>query len=35
MYYTPTLTSLAPYVKGATFGQYKEFLAYTFAWLDK
>jgi len=35
MYYTPALTSLAPYIKGATFGKYQEFLAYTFAWLDK
>jgi peptide/nickel transport system substrate-binding protein len=33
MYYVPTLTSVSPKLKGATFGQYKEFLAYSFAYL--
>jgi ABC-type transport system substrate-binding protein len=35
MYYVPTLTCLSPDVNGATYGQYKEWLAYTFAWLDR
>ena len=35
MYYVPGLTSIAPYLKGYTLGQYSEFQAYTFAWLDK
>jgi ABC-type transport system substrate-binding protein len=34
MYYTPMLTSISPLVKGHTYGQYTEFYAYTFAWLD-
>jgi len=35
MYYSPSLTSLAPRVKGYTAGQYKEFQPYTFAWLNE
>lgn len=35
MYYNPSLTSKSPVLKGDTIGQYKEFYAYTFAWLDK
>jgi peptide/nickel transport system substrate-binding protein len=33
MYYTPGLTSISPKVKGHTVGMYKEFLAWTFAYL--
>ncbi len=35
IYYTPGLTSKSPVLKGDTVGQYKEFYAYTFAWLEK
>jgi len=35
MYYSPALTSVSPILKGSTVGQYKEFFAQTFAWLDK
>ncbi len=35
MYYTPGLTSISPVVKGHTVGQYTEFYAYTFAWLEE
>jgi ABC-type transport system substrate-binding protein len=35
LYYVPTLSSISPVVKGHTVGQYKEFYAYTFAWLDQ
>jgi peptide/nickel transport system substrate-binding protein len=35
MYYVPGLTSKTPFLKGDTVGQYKEFYAYTFAWLEK
>ena len=34
MYYSPALTSLSPKLKGYTGGQYIEFQAWTFAWLD-
>jgi peptide/nickel transport system substrate-binding protein len=34
MYYTPTLTSKSPILKGDTVGQYIEFYVNTFAWLD-
>ena len=34
MYYTPGLTSNSPVLKGTTVGQYVEFYANTFAWLD-
>jgi peptide/nickel transport system substrate-binding protein len=34
MYYVPGLTSNSPILKGTTVGQYKEFYANTFAWLD-
>ena len=35
LYWSPTLTSVAPYVKGVTMGKYTEFWPYTFAYLDK
>jgi ABC-type transport system substrate-binding protein len=35
MYYTPGLSSISPLVKGHTVGKFKEFYAYTFAWLDE
>ena len=35
MYYNPGLTSKSPKLKGDTIGQYKEFYAYAFAWLEK
>ncbi len=35
LYYTPTLSSISPIVKGHTTGQYTEFYVYTFAWLDE
>lgn len=35
MYYTPTLSSISPFVKGNTTGQFKEFYVFTFAWLDE
>ncbi|MFA5309183.1 MAG: ABC transporter substrate-binding protein [Dehalococcoidales bacterium] len=35
MYYTPGISTVAPYLKGHTIGKYTEFFAYTFAWLDK
>ena len=35
MYYNPALVSTSPKVKGMTTGQYKEFLAFTFAYLEK
>ena len=35
LYYTPGLSSISPLVKGHTIGEYKEFYAYTFAWLDE
>jgi len=34
MYYNPGLTSKSPILKGDTIGQYKEFYAYAFAWLN-
>jgi peptide/nickel transport system substrate-binding protein len=34
MYYIPGLTSKSPVLQGDTVGQYKEFYAYTFAWLN-
>jgi peptide/nickel transport system substrate-binding protein len=35
LYYTPSLTSVSPVVKGHTVGEYTEFYAYTFAWLEE
>ena len=35
LYYTTGLSSISPFVKGHTVGMYKEFYAYTFAWLDE
>ncbi len=35
LYYTPSLVSVSPVVKGHTVGMYTEFYAYTFAWLDE
>jgi ABC-type transport system substrate-binding protein len=35
LYYTPSLTSISPLVKGHTVGMYTEFYAYTFAWLEE
>jgi len=34
MYWTPTLWSVSPVVKGHTLGEYSEAFVYTFAWLD-
>jgi peptide/nickel transport system substrate-binding protein len=34
MYYTPSLVCFAPRIQGGSYGQYKEFLWYTFAWLE-
>jgi len=34
-YYVPSLSSISPLVKGHTVGEYTEFYAYTFAWLDE
>ncbi len=34
LYYTPSLISISPRIKGGSFGQYKEFLWDTFAWLE-
>ncbi len=35
LYYVGSFTSTSPILKGYTVGQYKEFYAYTFAWLDE
>ena len=35
LYYTPGLSSISPKVKGHTVGLYKEFLAWTFAWMEE
>jgi len=34
MYYNPILTSKSPLLKGDTIGQFSEFYAYAFAWLN-
>lgn len=34
LYYVPSLVSIAPRVKGGSYGKYTEFLWYTFAWLE-
>ncbi len=34
LYYTPGLTSFSKRLNGGTFAQFKEFLWYTFAWLE-
>jgi ABC-type transport system substrate-binding protein len=35
MYYVPSLVSISPVIKGHTYGEYTEFYAYTFAWLEE
>ena len=34
LYWSPTLQSVSPILKGHTIGEYAEFWAYAFAWLD-
>ncbi len=35
LYYTPSLISISSKIKGGSYGLYKEFLWYTFAWLEE